>query len=78
MDLKETHNRYPQYLRRAQASQYLSEVWGLSYQPSTLTRLCAIGSGPPTHRHGRVALHTPQDLDEFARSRIKPAPAREL
>lgn len=66
-------NRFPQYLRRKQASEYLKEVWGLSYAESTLARLCSQGVGPETHLDGRTALHTPAALDAFAKSRIKPA-----
>jgi hypothetical protein len=68
--------RFPQYLRRPQASQYLAEVWGISYSAGTLAKLCCLGSGPPTHYWGRIAMHTPEALDQFARSRIKPAPRR--
>lgn len=68
--------QFPQYLRRPQASQYLAEVWGLTYAPGTLSKLCSLGLGPETHHCGRTALHTPESLDEFARSRIKPAPRR--
>ena len=62
---------FPQYLRRPQASQYLESVWGLTYAPSTISKLCCLGVGPETHHAGRVALHTPESLDEFARSRIR-------
>jgi hypothetical protein len=62
--------RFPQYLRRAQASEYLQEVWGLQYAESTLARLCCQGEGPTTHYDGRTALHTPEALDAFAKSRI--------
>jgi hypothetical protein len=64
---------FPQYLRRPQASQYLADIWGLSYAASTITRLCAEGKGPATHHCGRIALHTPEALDAWAKSRIKPA-----
>jgi hypothetical protein len=63
-------NPFPQYLRRAQASAYLQDVWGLQYAESTLARLCCQGEGPATHYDGRTALHTPAALDEFAKSRI--------
>lgn len=62
---------FPQYLRRPQASQYLAEVWGLSYTPGTISKLCALGKGPETHRCGRQALHSPEALDRWARSRIR-------
>lgn len=65
---------FPQFLRRPQASEYLAEVWGLSYTPGTISKLCSLGRGPETHHAGRIALHTPEALDDFARSRIR-APA---
>jgi hypothetical protein len=68
--------RFPQYLRRPQASQYLAEIWGLSYTAATLAKLCCQGTGPATHRDGKRALHTPESLDDFARSRIKPSPRK--
>jgi hypothetical protein len=68
--------KFPQYLRRRQASQYLAEVWGLKYAESTLARLCCQGRGPKTSYDGRTALHTPEALDAFARSRITSTRAR--
>jgi hypothetical protein len=64
-------NRYPQFLRRPQASAYLLEVWGLEYSAATLARLCSQGRGPETHRDGKRALHTPQALNQWAKSRIR-------
>jgi hypothetical protein len=68
--------RFPQFLRRPQASAYLLEVWGLEYSAATLAKLCSLGTGPETHHNGRRALHTPEGLDAFARSRIKPPPKK--
>ena len=68
--------RFPQYLRRPQASQYLADVWGLAYSPATLAKMCCLGTGPETHHWGRIAMHTPEGLDVFARSRIRPAPKK--
>jgi hypothetical protein len=62
---------FPQFLRRTQASQYLASVWGLSYGATTLAKLCCLGQGPQTHYWGRIAMHTPEALDEFAKSRIR-------
>jgi hypothetical protein len=67
---------FPQYLRRTQASQYLAAVWGLSYGATTLAKLCCQGQGPETHYWGRIAVHTPEALDAFARSRIRPTRQR--
>jgi len=66
--------RYPQFLRRPQASQYLEDVWGLTFTPGTLTKMCSQKRGPETFYDGRRALHTPEALDAFARARIKLTP----
>lgn len=62
--------RYPQLLRRPQASAYLEEVWGLQFSPGTLAKLCCQGLGPATTYDGRRAYHAPESLDSFAKSRI--------
>lgn len=62
---------YPQWLRRPQASQYLAEIWGISYSASTLAKMCCLGTGPETSYWGKIAVHSPDSLDRFARSRIK-------
>ena len=67
---------FPQFLRREQASQYLADVWGLSFTPGSIAKLCSLKRGPATHYDGRRALHTPESLDAFARSRIKGPVAR--
>lgn len=69
-------NRFPQFLRRKQASEYLLEVFGLRYAESTLARLCCQGRGPDTVYDGRTALHTPASLDAWAKSRISRTPTR--
>jgi hypothetical protein len=69
-------NRFPQYLRRKQASEYLLEVFGLRYAESTIARLCCQGRGPDTVYDGRTALHTPESLNAWAKSRITPTPTR--
>jgi hypothetical protein len=71
-------NAYPAYLRRQQASAYLAEVWGLSYAVSTLAKMACLGTGPVAHRWGRITVHAREDLDEFAKSRVKPAPPRKV
>jgi hypothetical protein len=68
--------RFPQFLRRPQASAYLLEVWGVEYSAATLAKMCCLGTGPATHHDGKRALHTPEALDAFARSRIRPAPKK--
>jgi hypothetical protein len=53
-------------LRRTAASRYLLEEWGIERKPSTLAKLAVIGGGPPFYKAGRIPLHDPDDLDEWA------------
>jgi hypothetical protein len=48
---------------------------GLSFSPATLAKMCAQNKGPKRGIPGRVALHTPQALDAFAKGRIQTVPA---
>ena len=67
---------FPQYLRRTQASDYLRTIWGITYSASTLAKMCCLGTGPATSYWGKIAVHRPEDLDTFAKSRIRPPPPR--
>jgi hypothetical protein len=53
-------------LRRAGASQYLREVWGIDRAPPTLAKLACVGGGPPFYKAGRRPLYDPDNLDEWA------------
>jgi hypothetical protein len=65
--------QFPQFMRRKQACEYLFDIWGIELAPSTLAKRCTQGRGPITHHAGRVALHSPEDLDAFARAHIRKA-----
>ena len=59
-------------LRRAAASQYLLEKWGISRTPKTLAKLAVTGGGPIFEKDGRFPLYLPEYLDEFARAQLSP------
>jgi hypothetical protein len=60
-------------LRRADASAYLKEAWGLSYGPRTLAKLASVGGGPPMEYAGRIPLYPVDDgLDAWAVAKIEP------
>jgi hypothetical protein len=63
--------QFPQFLRRAQSCEYLLDVWGIEMSVHTLVKRCSQGRGPATSHFGRVALHSPASLDEFAQAHIK-------
>jgi hypothetical protein len=64
--------RTQKLLRRKAASEYLRETHGLERAPSTLAKLAVIGGGPVFRHAGRVPLYAPEDLDEWATSKLGP------
>ena len=62
----------PRPLRRAEASEYLKENWGIDRAPSTLAKLATLGGGPSFRRANRIPLYPPEFLDEWARSILSP------
>ena len=59
-------------LRRADASQYLKDQWGISRTPKTLAKLAVTGGGPAFEKDGRIPLYLPDKLDEWAQSQLSP------
>ena len=59
-------------LRRAEASKYLMEHWGLSYTVGTLAKLAVEGGGPRFSYASRFPLYDPADLDRWAGAKISP------
>ena len=57
-------------LSRAEASDYLRNIWGINRTPKTLAKLAVIGGGPPFRKDGRFPLHEPDGLDEWAREQL--------
>ena len=64
----------PEYLRRKASTEYLLRVWGIEIAPSTLAKKCSRRRGPATVHCGRVAMHSIEALDAFARAQLRPAP----
>jgi hypothetical protein len=58
--------------RRADASAYLKEKWGLFYSPRTLAKLACIGGGPLMEYAGRFPTYSEPNLDAFAIAKIGP------
>jgi hypothetical protein len=52
--------------RRAAASAYLRERWGVERAPGTLAKLAVVGGGPRFRKAGRIPLYAPTDLDAWA------------
>src|SRR4051812_43810192 len=52
--------------RRAAASAYLRERWGVDRAPGTLAKLAVVGGGPRFRKAGRIPLYAPADLDAWA------------
>ena len=59
-------------LRRAAASQYLLETWGISRTPNTLAKLAVTGGGPVFEKDGRIPLYTEPALDDWVRAQLSP------
>jgi len=58
------------FLRRADASQYLQEKYGLRCAKQTLAKLAVMGGGPKYRLAGRTPIYEPSDLDDYAMSKI--------
>lgn len=58
------------YLRRSAAALYVREAWGLPCSTKWLAKLAVIGGGPIYRKAGRFPLYTPDDLDNWAESRL--------
>ncbi len=58
--------------RRAEASTYLKEKWGISRKPSTLAKLAVIGGGPNFQKDGKTPLYPGNELDSYAESQLSP------
>jgi hypothetical protein len=72
MSLEHSPSKQVRRLRRAAASAYLKETWGLDYSPRTLAKLACVGGGPPMEYAGRFPLYTDGDLDAWATEKISP------
>ena len=59
-------------LRRAAASAYLLEKWGVSRAPGTLAKLAVQGAGPRFQCDGRIPLYPEDELDNWATAILSP------
>lgn len=60
-------------LRRADASKYLQEKWGIARSPGTLAKIaCCSSSGPRFQHAGRIPLYPVNELDLWAESILSP------
>ncbi|WP_096704237.1 hypothetical protein [Magnetospirillum sp. 15-1] len=58
-------------LRRAEASLYLGEVFGIPCATATLAKLASISSdGPPFYKYNRTPLYPRSELDAWALSKL--------
>lgn len=62
----------PRRHRRAEASGYLKDRWGLDYKPATLAKLACLGGGPRFEHAGRFPLYRDDELDAWASARLSP------
>src|SRR5262245_48209382 len=67
--------KYPRLLRRQQASEYLLEIHGLQFAPSTLAKFACQGTGPEIRFVNSIPFYPPPGLDVWAKTTIsKPTP----
>ena len=60
----------PRRMRRVNASEYLRQMHGLSFAPSTLAKMAVMGGGPAYRKAGNVPLYDPADLDAWAEAKL--------
>ena len=59
-----------EFLRRADAANYVENRHGVPCAARTLAKLATLGGGPVIHYFGKVPLYRPDDLDAWVQSRI--------
>ena len=64
--------KWPNRMRRRDASQYLQEQHGIGLAHSTLAKLAVLGGGPPFRLDGRFPVYDRDALDAFASERLGP------
>jgi hypothetical protein len=60
------------FLRRKQAADHISRVWGIPISPRTLAKLAVVGGGPMFRKAGRFPMYEPADLDAWIERRLGP------
>ncbi len=62
-----------QRLRRAEASKYLMENWGISRTPATLAKMAVHGGNSPKFQHiGKIPYYPIEELDAWVKSISSP------
>jgi hypothetical protein len=62
-----------QFMRRADASNYIEDRYGIRCSKQTLAKLAVGGGGPLFRKAGRTPIYAPDDLDRWAQAQIGPA-----
>ena len=70
LDASSVERRPGPLLRRADASRYLGQTWGIARSPATLAKYAVIGGGPQFYKAGRWPLYSAADLDTWAQELI--------
>jgi len=65
-------NKWPERLRRRDASEYLRKTHGLEAAPTTLAKLAVTGGGPEYDLWGRIPYYPIKKLDEWVMARLSP------
>jgi hypothetical protein len=60
------------FLRRAEASAYLTRERGVPVAVATLAKLASTGGGPLITYFGRIPLYKPDDLEAWAAAKLGP------
>jgi len=58
------------YMRRKEAADYVTTIYGFPCSRQWLAKLAVVGGGPLYRKAGRTPLYAPADLDQWAESRI--------
>lgn len=64
------HIGYRRPLRRANASAYLLDRFGINASTATLAKYASVGGGPPYYKAGAVPLYPLDELEEWALGRL--------
>ena len=57
-------------LRRISAATYLNDKWDMPTTTNSLAKLASTGGGPRYRLLGKYPVYNPEDLDEYAESRL--------
>ena len=59
-----------QFLTREQASDYISNTYGLRVAVKTLSKLASVGGGPLYRKFGRAAVYRVEELDAWIAEKL--------